>query len=247
MDIFEMVSKTLVCLLNPGFHSIWKVSQELLKYLELVYIVNDMLRYRHDDGLSMKWLRKCQLTLKEDLSWSQLVCFEEEAFFNAIWVKYVLYDLIGLLQKAFFTQNCSQYGIFVLYNLTKAQLLDFISPDLLFHFRTEDFGLPQQQITKAETFQSSQGLEKVVIMWCEEHVFHSVWNCVEQGPELTIEQSNPLHIRDDGMILPESIWKAHAQNKHVFIDIIQINDLPISCIGELRFQLICLRRYVENL
>ena len=26
VDILEMVGKTLVCLLNPGLHSIWKVS-----------------------------------------------------------------------------------------------------------------------------------------------------------------------------------------------------------------------------
>ena len=131
--------------------------------------------------------------------------FEQEAFFDAIGVEHVLYDLIWLLHEAFITQNCSQDGVLVLNDLTEAQLLDLISSGLLFHLRTEDFGLPQQQITEAETFQSSQGLEQVIIMWCEEHVFHSVWNCVEQGPELTIEQSNPLHLRDDGMILPQSI------------------------------------------
>ena len=210
--------------------------------MELVDIVNDMLGYWHDNGLSMKRLRKWQLTLQKDLSRSQLVHFEEEALFNAIGVKHVLYDLVWLLHEAFFMQDRGQYGIVVFYDLTEAQLLDSSAPQLLLHLRAEDFGLSQQQVTETETSQSSQGLEKVVIVWTQEHVFNPVRNCVEQGPELTIKQSNPLHICDDGLILPQSIWQTYAQNQHVSIDILQIKYLPVPSIDELSFQLITFGR-----
>lgn len=126
----------------------------------------------------------------------------KKAFLDTVRVKHVLYDLVRLLQEAFFTQDCGQYGVIVLHDLAEAQILDLSAPQLVFHFLLEDFGLSQQQVSKTEASESSQGLEKVVIMWAQKYIFNPIWNRIEQSPELTIKQSNPLYIRDSGLTLP---------------------------------------------